>query len=95
MDKTAKTKAPAVAIFYKTDDTVEEVSPANGRDFTLAEVQKLVGGYVELVRMPGKEYALANEEGLMIGLPPNYNASQAVGMPLVGNVVVCRSTMFK
>ena len=33
----------------KTDGTRQPVQPANGSDFTLEEMQAIVGGYIELV----------------------------------------------
>ena len=32
----------------KTDGTRQPVQPANGSDFTLEEMQAIVGGYIEL-----------------------------------------------
>lgn len=38
---------------------------------TLEEMQALVGGYIEPVNVQGDVLILANEEGLIYGLPPN------------------------
>ena len=38
-----------MAKLLNTDGTAFEISPANGKNFTLAEAQALVGGYVELL----------------------------------------------
>ena len=37
----------------KTDGTRQPVQPANGSDFTLKEMQAIVGGYIELVELDG------------------------------------------
>lgn len=37
----------------KTDGTRQPVQPANGSDFTLEEMQAIVGGYIELVELDG------------------------------------------
>ena len=37
-----------MAKLLNTDGTAIEISPANGKTFTLAEAQAMVGGYVEL-----------------------------------------------
>jgi len=37
-----------MAKLFKTDGTVEDVKP-KGKKFTLAEMQKFVGGYIEAV----------------------------------------------
>lgn len=39
-----------MAYLIKTDGTVTEVHPANGTNFSLEELQKFVGGHIELVR---------------------------------------------
>lgn len=39
-----------MAYLLKTDGTVTEVHPANGINFTLPELQKFVGGHIELIR---------------------------------------------
>ena len=83
------------------DDGEEEEQPATlrvcykapGRDIEIREIsnsigalQGLVGGYIEVVRAWSKEVAvLANEEGLLMGLP--YNC-----MGLVGPIVFIGTT---
>jgi len=48
----------------------------------LREMQTIVGGYIELVRLSPKLAAIVNENGRMLGLPKN-----AFG--LVGTIVFC------
>jgi|TARA_R110002051_G_scaffold19567_2_gene54388 hypothetical protein len=44
---------------------------------TLDQLQKLVGGYIELVNLPNtKEQMIINEEGKLIGLPVNETATK-------------------
>ena len=40
-----------------------EVTPQNGTDFQLEELQKIVGGYIEVLRLTDNEIMVANEEG--------------------------------
>ena len=47
----------------KTDGTRQPVQPANGSDFTLEEMQAIVGGYIELVELDGNTTMVVNEEG--------------------------------
>jgi len=85
-------------ILYTADNKQVEVFPKNGKAFNLGEAQKLIGGYVQLVRAKilGKQaLCLVDEEGRMKGQKPNRGASQLAGMMLVGDVLVCRSKMFK
>lgn len=78
------------------DGVVQTVYPKNGRDFQLEELQKFVGGYIEIIRLDEKYQMVCNEEGKILGLPYNYAATRIYNMaPLtgrdvvVGNVLVC------
>lgn len=73
-----KTNAPDKARILRTNNTVEEVTPANGRSFTLEELQRIVGGYVEIHLMPdGRTFVVLNEDGLSLNLPFNTLATVA------------------
>lgn len=50
----------------------QHVAPANGKHFTLAEMQGFVGGYIEALPLHDGRVMWLNEEGKLIGLP--YNA---------------------
>lgn len=52
-----------MANIIKTDGTIVEVTPQNGTDFQFEELQKIVGGYIEVLRLTGKAIMVANEEG--------------------------------
>lgn len=68
----------------KADGSVEDVD-LHGRPVTLEELQAAVGGYITPI--PGTQSrAYVNEEGLLIGLPPNELASLKYGFGIVGNV---------
>lgn len=74
-----------MATIYKTDRTIEQ-KPMN----SLEDFQAAVGGYVEVVgHDEDGNYILANEEGLMIGLPANPFWSW-----LKGNIVVASPKEF-
>jgi len=60
---------------------------------TFAEIQALVGGYVEVVHLSPGRVALVNEDGRPLGLPPNPEASRIAGVSLVGTVVLAPSTV--
>lgn len=61
---------------------------------SLKELQEAVGGYIEPVdaMMTDGTIAYANEEGLLIGMPPNPVATKAVKWPhiIVGPVVILK-----
>lgn len=78
-----------------SDGTViENVEPKNGSDFSLEELQEIVGGCVEFAHM-GKETMALNEEGKLLGLPMNEKATSLYhehvykGDYIVGDVLVC------
>ena len=48
-------KTTIMAKIIKTDGTIVEVTPQNGTDFQLEELQKIVGGYIEVLRLTGNE----------------------------------------
>lgn len=89
MPRSTTPAAPIVATIIDPSGTVVEATPthANGK-WDFSDFQSLVGGYVEVVRLDKSKVALVNEEGLLIGLPPNPTASALLGIPVVGTVVV-------
>ena len=63
---------------------------------TLATMQKLVGGYIEMVHLGGNEWLVVNETGLLDGLPLNVTATALYqGIPrrhqgvIVGDAISC------
>jgi len=68
------------------------IKPANGREFTLEEMQKYVGGYVEEIRGLKGEIILADEDGLAKRLCPNIEASEIAGRWIVGDVLIVEPT---
>lgn len=83
-----------------TSDGVETpVSPKNGTDFSLEELQGFVGGPIEIVPVPGtNDIIVLHEEGKLEGQPMNEKATRLYANPydcIVGNVLVCPSSMVK
>ena len=81
----------------KTDGTTIEVRPANGTDYTLDELQKLVGGYIEVIPAREKGYILViNEEGKLENLPYNGRATELADIYLwdyiVGDALLCKDS---
>lgn len=52
-----------------------EVAPKFGNSFTLEELQEYVGGYIEIVRLTDKYLMVVNEEGRLLNLPFNHEAT--------------------
>lgn len=76
---TPSKEARSIALLYKTDLSVEEIKPANGRHFKLEEMQTYVGGLIEIVPLDGEgledKLLVVNEEGKLENLPLNIFAT--------------------
>jgi hypothetical protein len=59
---------------------------------TLKKMQELVGGYIELVYLNNGMCLVINEEGLLIDLPLNQQATELYGYPIVGDVIYAKSS---
>lgn len=76
------------------DGTTETVSPANGKDFSLRELQTIVEGFIEMVHLPDKIMVI-NEEGKLDSLPYNTKATELYRQSfktadyIVGNALIC------
>ena len=78
------------------------VPPANGADYKLGELQRLVGGLVEIVTLTANTIMVINEEGKGC-LPKNVKATvmaKALGAifpedHIAGNALLCASDMVK
>lgn len=82
------------AEILKTDGTSQEVKPEMEETFTLAELQRFVGGYIEIHRMPDGKLMVMNENAMSLNLPLNdlatvtaYNLNTGAGIR--GNVLLC------
>lgn len=84
-----------MAKIIKTDGTEREVEPRNGSDFSLSEMQRIVGGFIEIVTLKDHQLMVVNEEGVILEMPYNAKASELYGQPIVGNVLVCDSNQIK
>ena len=77
------------------------VQPKNGTDYTLKELQDIVGGYIEIVYLSSTQIMVVNEEGALNGMQHNANATMVASMtrgcvtPIFGNVLICDSAMVK
>lgn len=64
-----------MATLIYPDGRLETVAPANGKKFRLEEMQKIVGGYIELVPTLERKRMVVNEEGRLEKLPRNQTAT--------------------
>lgn len=87
---------------YLIDGTTKEVSPKNGKTYSLDELQEFVGGYIEIITKPdGSQMMVVNEEGKLEGLHYNLNATHVfLGWGysndyIAGNALVCDANHIK
>lgn len=91
-----------MAELIKTNGDVIEITPENGKIFTLEEAQKYVDGYyVELVKLKHHEMLICNEEAICYNLPYNHIASGLLAdsygddcQALYGDIIHCKSNEF-
>ena len=82
------------------DGREEFIEPKNGTDFSLEELQAIVGGYIEINPLDDELIMVVNEEGKINCLPLNVRATcivngAGIADTIVGNVLICRSEMVK
>lgn len=69
-----------MAIVFKINGKKQVVKlPSVSDADRLKKLQKLVGGYIEVLYREGNRVYLGNEDGLSLGLPPNPFFPQFVG----------------
>lgn len=78
-----------------------KIFPNNGKRFTLKELQTMIGGNIEIVKIthpairstPTEYFILiVDEDGIMKGLQQNNNASILADQMIVGKVLLCKNT---
>lgn len=83
-----------MAFLLKTDGTIQEVKPAQGESFALAELQAMVGGYIEIIRTHTGDFMVCNEEGKLQRLPYNEQATERYRFGahdrIAGDVVIAK-----
>ena len=86
-----------MAEIIKTDGTHTATTPANGEYFTLEEMQRAVGGLVQIVELDDKQSMILNEEGKLLDQPYNEEADEIFHQHfvtldyIVGDVLLCEN----
>ena len=92
------TETKMAKIVYPDKDS-EDYTPKNGTTFELEEMQEIVGGYIEIIRLNDGRIIIVNEEGLNLNLPVNIEATNILRRDhsttqyIVGNAIVCDADM--
>lgn len=84
----------------KSDGTTVELLPKNGTDYTLDEMQEVVGGLIEIIPcFDETKVMVINEEGKLLGLPYNEKATLLAKIAwwdsIVGDVLICDNNEIK
>ena len=97
--KQEESKTDKWAHIYYPNGDFQETQPKNGTTFELEEMQEIVGGYIEVIRLNDGRIIIVNEEGLLQGLPVNIEATNILRRDhsttqyIVGNAIVCDADM--
>lgn len=87
-------------VYYPNGD-FQETQPNNGSTFELEELQEVVGGYIEIVRLNDGRIIIVNEDGSSLNLPVNIEATNILRRDhsttqyIVGNAIVCDADMIE
>ena len=90
-----------MAYIIKTTGEVIETQPANGTDFSLEELQTIVGGYIEVVSLHDGRLIVCDEQGKQKSKDINHTATDLFRLTLltndflVGDILVCREEQIK
>lgn len=85
------------AVWAKATGEIISVSPKNGTDFQLEELQKFVDGFIEIVNLHDGYIMVVNDNGALIPLPYNPVATVRCGMrePIFGDILICKGEMVR
>lgn len=85
------------ATIFQVDGTRREVTPADGVYFSLEEMQKIVGGYIQILPLNEEMMLVVNEDGKIMDPPLPVNPSATLFTRnlianddlIVGDVLIC------
>ena len=92
------TETKSAKIIY-TDKEAEDYTPKNGKTFALTEMQEIIGGYVEPIRLNDGRMILVDEEGKSKNKAVNIPATNILRRDhfttdyIVGTAIVCDADM--
>ena len=82
-----------MAKIIKTNGEEVTVTPENGKELSLQQLQDAVEGYIELVPIMNPAHygtmMFCNEDGIRLSKGYNPVASDIAGQSIMGNVIIC------
>ena len=97
-DEEQPTETKSAKIIY-TDKEAEDYTPKNGKTFALTEMQEIIGGYVEPIRLNDGRIIIVDEEGKSKDKAVNIPATNILRRDhyttdyIVGTAIVCDADM--
>lgn len=94
------TETKSAKIIY-TDKEAEDYTPKNGKTFALTEMQEIVGGYVEPIRLNDGRMIIVDEDGKSKDRAVNIPATNILRRDhyttdyIVGTAIVCDADMIE
>ena len=94
------TETKSAKIIY-TDKEDEEYTPKNGKTFALTEMQEIIGGYIEPIRLNDGRMIIVDEEGKSKNKAVNIPATNILRRDhytadyIVGTAIVCDADMIE
>ena len=92
------TETKSAKMIY-TDKEAEDYTPKNGKTFALTEMQEIVGGYIESIRLNDGRMIIVDEDGKSKGKAVNIPATNILRRDhyttdyIVGTAIVCDADM--
>lgn len=77
------------AYIYKINGEIIPVLPVNGSDFSLSELHSFVNGHIELVYLDESSCMIVHEEGKLLGLDTNVEATKLFALYKGANDFIC------
>jgi hypothetical protein len=69
---------------------ITETKTITDKKLTLEEMQEFVGGLIELVYLKNGDHLIINEEGILLELSQNHEASEIAGQMILGNALILK-----
>ena len=94
------TETKSAKIIY-TDKEAEDYTPKNGKTFALTEMQEIIGGYIEPIRLNDGRMIIVDEDGKSKGKAVNIPATNILRRDhfttdyIVGTAIVCDADMIE
>ena len=94
------TETKSAKIIY-TDKEAEDYTPKNGKTFGLTEMQEIIGGYVEPIRLNDGRMIIVDEDGKSKGKAVNIPATNILRRDhfttdyIVGTAIICDADMIE